>query len=163
MKIISQVETAGCPMTYLVTGSHSDFPLCAVQSPETRQRKLIKTKCLPGNISKPAERMSVSTVPAVWATQLHGLKILIQSCSCLKHDKQRRKNAKTNNFWAGHTKARFWVVAFFFGVLQNSGGESHVSEVLNSVKEIKENSCSTAPAQWAEQSTFTGLILWMQQ
>lgn len=25
----------------------------------------------------------------------------------------------------------------FFGVLQNSGGESHVSEVLNSVKEIK--------------------------
>lgn len=30
------------------------------------------------------------------------------------------------------------MVAFFFGVLQNSGGESHVSEVLNSVKEIKE-------------------------
>lgn len=52
-----------CTMTYLVTGSHSDFPLCAVQSPEKRQSKEIETKYLPANISKLAERKSVRIVP----------------------------------------------------------------------------------------------------
>lgn len=45
-------------MTYLVTRSHSDFPLCAVQSPKKRQRTQIETKYLPGNISELAEGKS---------------------------------------------------------------------------------------------------------
>lgn len=47
-----------CTVTYLVTRSHSDFPLCAVQSPEKRQRTQIERKYLPGNISKLAEGKS---------------------------------------------------------------------------------------------------------